>query len=161
MIYTYINTPLGELFVAKDSQGLRKVKYSKQIDKETIPSDWKQDNEGFQEERRQFQEYFKGERNYFDLKIAPEGTTFQKNVLHALQKIPYGQTRSYGQIAQEIGNPKAARAVGLANNRNPISIIIPCHRVIGSSGELTGYAGGLDIKERLLNLEKNTSVSHN
>ena len=161
MIYTYTDTPLGKLFLAKDTSGLRYVKYAKNMDKSLIPDDWKEDKDAFAKEIHQFEEYFAGKRNYFELSLAPEGTTFQKNVLHALQKIPYGQTRSYGQIAQEIGSPKAARAVGLANNRNPLAIVIPCHRVIGASGQLTGYAGGLDIKEKLLSLEKTVAVSPN
>lgn len=101
----------------------------------------------------QLKEYFGGTRREFDLPLALEGTAFQRAVWEALLTIPYGETRSYGQIAQNIGNPKACRAVGMANNRNPIAIIVPCHRVIGASGKLVGYGGGLDIKERLLALE--------
>ena len=103
----------------------------------------------------QLKEYFDGTRREFDLPLALEGTAFQRAVWEALLTIPYGETRSYGQIAQSIGNPKACRAVGMANNRNPIAIIVPCHRVIGANGKLVGYGGGLDIKERLLALEKN------
>lgn len=98
-------------------------------------------------------EYIEGKRKYFNLPIAPEGTDFQKRVWERLIQIPYGKTKSYGEIAAETGNPKASRAVGNANNKNPIAIIIPCHRVIGKNGKLTGYAGGLDIKKTLLNLE--------
>lgn len=101
----------------------------------------------------QLTEYFAGKRKQFDLPLAPQGTQYQIRVWQALQTIPYGQTRSYGQIAAQTGNAKAARAVGLANNRNPISIIIPCHRVIGANGSLTGYAGGLAAKAALLRLE--------
>jgi len=90
----------------------------------------------------------------FDLKLAPEGTQFQRNVWRELAEIPYGETISYGQLAQRIGNPRASRAVGLANGSNPIPIVIPCHRVIGSNGKLTGYGGGLAMKERLLALER-------
>lgn len=106
---------------------------------------------------RQLEEYFSKIRKSFDLPLAPEGTPFQKRVWTALGKIPYGETRTYKQIAETIGSPQAARAVGLANNRNPIMIIIPCHRVIGADGSLVGYACGLEIKEKLLNLEK-TSI---
>lgn len=102
----------------------------------------------------QLEEYFSGKRKSFDLPFEFKGTEFQKSVWNELLKIPYGETCSYGEIAKRIGNPKASRAIGMANNRNPISIIIPCHRVIGASGKLVGYGGGLDIKEILLNLEK-------
>lgn len=99
-------------------------------------------------------EYLAGERRIFTIPVQPSGTEFQKKVWRALCRIPYGETRSYGQIARAVGNPKACRAVGMANNRNPISIVIPCHRVIGADGSLTGYGGGLKIKEKLLELER-------
>lgn len=102
---------------------------------------------------KQLKEYFDGKRKDFDLPLNPHGTEFQRKDWDALCKIPYGETRSYKDIAEMLGNPKACRAVGLANNRNPIAIIIPCHRVIGSNGSLVGYAGGLHIKEGLLRLE--------
>jgi methylated-DNA-[protein]-cysteine S-methyltransferase len=102
---------------------------------------------------QQFDEYFDGKRKYFNLPLSLHGTAFQMKVWNALQKIPYGKTISYGELAAIIGNPKASRAVGMANNRNPIPIIIPCHRVIGHDGSLTGYAGGLDLKRELLELE--------
>lgn len=105
------------------------------------------------EAEKQLQEYFAGTRRSFDLPLAPAGTPFQRAVWDALRAIPYGETRTYAQIAEAIGNPNACRAVGMANNRNPIAILIPCHRVIGANGSLTGYAGGLDVKERLLALE--------
>ena len=98
-------------------------------------------------------EYFQGSRRSFTLPLNPKGTTFQRAVWAALEEIPYGEVRSYGQIAARIGKPRAARAVGMANHRNPISILIPCHRVIGADGRLVGYGGGLWIKERLLALE--------
>lgn len=102
---------------------------------------------------RQLDEYFAGKRHDFDLPLAPQGTPFQQRVWAALRQIPYGTTASYGQIAAAIGNPKASRAVGMANNRNPIAVIIPCHRVIGADGSLVGYGGGLPIKKQLLELE--------
>jgi methylated-DNA-[protein]-cysteine S-methyltransferase len=105
------------------------------------------------ETERQLQEYFAGGRKTFDLKLDFAGTGFQKKVWAALLTIPFGETRSYGQIARQIGNPKAVRAVGAANGRNPLSIVVPCHRVIGSTGQLTGFAGGLTIKALLLELE--------
>jgi len=106
------------------------------------------------EAARQLAEYFAGTRRDFDLPLKPEGTPFQRAVWEALRTIPYGQTRSYADIAAQVGNPKGCRAVGMANHRNPIAILIPCHRVVGKNGALTGYAGGLDVKEKLLSLEK-------
>jgi len=103
--------------------------------------------------RQQLTEYFAGTRKEFDLPVALSGTEFQVSVLEALQEIPYGETVSYGEIARRIGRPKAVRAVGAANGRNPIPVVVPCHRVIGSSGDLTGFGGGLDTKEALLRLE--------
>ncbi len=103
---------------------------------------------------KQLQQYFEGSRKDFDLPLLPAGTEFQENVWKVLQTIPYGTTLSYKQVAERVGSPKAARAVGMANNRNPIAIFIPCHRVIGSNGKLVGYGGGLHIKEYLLNMEK-------
>lgn len=103
---------------------------------------------------RQLKEYFAGVRKKFDLPLKPDGTAFFQSVWKALMDIPYGETRTYGDIAAAVGKPKAARAVGMANHHNPIMIVIPCHRVIGSNGQLVGYAGGLDIKRRLLSLEE-------
>lgn len=104
---------------------------------------------------KQVQEYLAGERRSFDIKYELEGTDFQKKVWNALTQIPYGETRSYKEVAEMIGNSKASRAVGMANNRNPLMMIIPCHRVIGADGSLTGYAGGLEMKHYLLELERN------
>ncbi len=101
----------------------------------------------------QLEEYLKGERTQFDFAYELRGTDFQLKVWSALEKIPYGETRSYKEIATAIGNPKASRAVGMANNRNPMSIVVPCHRVVGANGKLVGYAGGLDVKVKLLNIE--------
>lgn len=106
----------------------------------------------------QLNEYLEGKRNSFDLPLNPKGTEFQKKVWAALCDIPYGETRSYKQIAEAVDNPKGCRAVGMANNKNPIMIFIPCHRVVGSNGSLTGYAGGLDMKEKLLSLEKGKAI---
>lgn len=105
------------------------------------------------ETARQLEEYFKGNRHTFDVPVDAQGTPFQQQVWQELQRIPYGEVRTYKEVAAAINNPKAVRAVGMANNRNPISVITPCHRVIGSNGSLVGYAGGLDVKEFLLNLE--------
>ena len=104
--------------------------------------------------RQQLAEYFEGQRNQFELPLYMQGTAFQQQVWQALQTIPYGQTRSYSDVAVQIGNPKAVRAVGAANGRNPLSIIVPCHRVIGQQGQLTGFAGGLNAKKYLLALEQ-------
>lgn len=103
--------------------------------------------------RREIEAYFAGERREFDLPLAPQGTPFQQRVWRALQTVPYGSTCTYGELAAAIGNPKASRAVGMANHRNPLPILIPCHRVVGSDGSLTGYAGGLDRKRLLLAVE--------
>lgn len=108
----------------------------------------------FSEAVNQLQEYFKGDRKVFTVPLKPDGTDFQRKVWKALTEIPYGQTASYGEIAEKIGKSGGARAVGNANNKNPIAIMIPCHRVIGANGSLTGYAAGLDIKKKLLDLEK-------
>lgn len=110
------------------------------------------------EAMRQLAEYFAGERREFKLPLAPEGTPFMRRVWAELVKVPYGATATYGEIAERIGNPGGSRAVGLANNRNPIAIIIPCHRIIGSSGKLVGYAGGVELKERLLALESGSPL---
>jgi len=107
-----------------------------------------------QESYEQLLAYLAGARKTFNIPLAPQGTTFQKQVWQELQKIPYGATRSYKQIAEKIGNPKACRAIGMANNKNPIFIMIPCHRVIGTNGKLIGYGGGVALKEQLLNMEQ-------
>ncbi len=111
------------------------------------------------EVERQLDEYFAGKRRDFDLRLAPKGTEFQLSVWNALQEIPYGETRNYGQIASRIGNEKACRAVGAANGANPIAIVVPCHRVIGSNGTLTGFGGGLETKAKLLELERGIPAS--
>ena len=115
--------------------------------------DWIYSEKPFADARQQLREYFAGDRKSFDLDLNPGGTEFQLQVLDELQKIPYGTTTSYGDIAKRIGRPKAVRAVGAANGRNPIPIIIPCHRVIGSSGDMTGFGGGIPTKEALIRLE--------
>lgn len=126
------------------------------IDKEFTTEDRSRDVETpvLKEARRQLSEYFLKQRKEFDLPLAPQGTEFQRKVWEALCTIPYGETRSYGEIARQIGNSKASRAVGGANNKNHIMIVIPCHRVIGANGALVGFGGGLDVKEYLLELEK-------
>lgn len=155
MHYDIIESPIGPILLAGDEKGLKRVIFLKDKRKIEIPDDWVENKEFFREAARQLEAYFSGKLKSFDLKLAPEGTAFQKSVWKALCEIPYGETRTYKDIAASIGKPKAYRAVGLANNRNPIAIIVPCHRVIGSNGKLTGYASGLDVKEFLLKLEEN------
>jgi methylated-DNA-[protein]-cysteine S-methyltransferase len=118
-----------------------------------IPEEWHNDAANFKKALQQLSEYFAADRQEFDLPIAPRGTPFQVRVWQELRKIPFGETASYGTIAERIGNPKACRAVGMANSKNPIPIIIPCHRIIGKDGSLTGFGGGLTVKQQLLDLE--------
>lgn len=150
-----IASPVGELLVTADAAGALTRLY---FPGRTSPQQtgWTHDEAPFVELRRQLDAYFAGELEDFDLRLAPSGTPFQLQVWHALCEIPYGATASYGDIARAVGQPGAARAVGGANNRNPIAIVIPCHRVIGASGSLTGYGGGLDRKRLLLELEAGT-----
>ena len=138
--------------LAADDQGLRQIDFAKPTTKPQ--PDWREDRAPLRETIRQLKAYFAGDLEDFDLPLAPMGTPFQQSVWKRLCDIPYGKTISYGELARRVGNPKASRAVGLANGSNPIPIIIPCHRVIGSNGKLTGYGGGLPIKEKLLSLEK-------
>jgi methylated-DNA-[protein]-cysteine S-methyltransferase len=121
---------------------------------EPSPNGWERDDTAFSDAVEQLEAYFAGERREFDVELDPVGTDFQRRVWDALLTIPYGETRSYGYIAEQIGAPGASRAVGLANGRNPIGIIVPCHRVIGANGSLTGYGGGLERKQLLLDLER-------
>ena len=153
VFYTTLESPVGTLLLAGDSQALRMVIFQSSKHAEPPQADWKQDKAPFAEVIRQLRAYFRGERKEFDLPLAPEGTEFQLRVWNRLRTIPYGETISYAQLAERIGNPKAVRAVGLANGSNPIPIIIPCHRVIGSDGSLTGFGGGLPTKKMLLELE--------
>lgn len=138
-----------QLWICEENQCITKVSF-----REPAEHYEEKDTNLIREAARQIDEYLDGQRTEFNLPLNPEGTPFQKSVWTALQKVRFGETRTYKQIAEEIGNPKACRAVGLANNRNPIAIIIPCHRIIGADGKLTGYAGGLEIKEMLLSLER-------
>ena len=151
--YTRIDSPVGKLLLAADAQGLRLVSFESSKRAAPVQSDWMEDRSPFAEVIRQLQAYFSGELKQFDLPLAPEGTEFQLRVWNSLRTIPYGETISYAQLAQKVGNPQAVRAVGLANGGNPIPIIVPCHRVIGSDGSLTGFGGGLANKKILLALE--------
>lgn len=143
----YLKTQTGYLKITEDKGFITNIDFVDEMHEST-------DSPVLNQAVKQLQEYFNGTRKAFDLPLNPKGTDFQKTVWHELQNIPYGQTKCYKDIAIAIGNEKASRAIGLANNKNPIPIIIPCHRVIGKNGKLVGYAGGLDIKEKLLNLEK-------
>ena len=153
VVYTTIDSPVGPLLLAGDERGLRLVRFENSKRATPLQPSWKQEKAPFAEVVRQLRAYFSGELKEFDLPLAPEGTEFQLSVWRSLRRIPYGETISYGQLACRIGNPKAVRAVGLANGCNPIPIIIPCHRVIGSDGNLTGFGGGLPNKRKLLALE--------
>lgn len=157
MYYCYMESPLGDLLLAGDDTALSLVGFPAGKMRHDPDPDWIFNENPFVVVRRQLQEYFAGQRKDFDLPLHITGTEFQVQVLDALRRIPYGETTSYGEIARRIGRPKAVRAVGAANGRNPIPIIVPCHRVIGSSGDLTGFGGGLDLKEALLRLEAENS----
>ncbi len=144
-----IPSPIGQLLLESDNGSLVGIEFNAQRDEgESYGSDAVIDAA-----ETQLAEYFAGKRRDFDLPLAPEGTAFQKSVWRALEAIPFGQLRSYRDIAEEIGNPAAVRAVGAANGRNPLPIVVPCHRVIGADGSLTGFGGGLDLKRQLLELE--------
>lgn len=153
MYYCYTNTPVGDLLLAGDDAGLSLIGFPQGKMRRDPEPDWIFNEQPFAEACRQLDEYFAGERKAFDLPLHLSGTDFQVQVLEELLCIPYGETTSYGAIAKRIGRPRAMRAVGAANGRNPIPIVIPCHRVIGSGGDLTGFGGGLDTKAALLRLE--------
>lgn len=154
MNYTQIESPVGSLLLVADKAGLREILFVNGRRPVRPDPSWKEDQKPLKETIRQLRSYFAGKLESFDLPLAPEGTPFQLEVWRRLCEIPYGETISYGELARRIGNPNASRAVGLANGSNPIPIVIPCHRVIGSNGKLTGYGGGLPIKEKLLALER-------
>jgi len=153
MNYTYHDTPVGRLLLAGDNTALRALYFESGGRAREPEATWSASRSPFSDVCRQLDEYFAGTRMRFELPLAPQVTAFRRRVLDALLTIPYGQTRSYGEIARQIGSPKASRAVGAANGANPIPIIIPCHRVIGSNGALTGFGGGLDTKQFLLRHE--------
>jgi len=159
MYYCYFDTPIGELLLAGEQEKLALIGFPEGSMRRNPESDWIYNEAPFEAVRQQLSEYFAGERKNFDVPLSLDGTEFQVSVLEALLDIPYGETTSYGAIAKQIGRPKAVRAVGAANGRNPIPIIVPCHRVIGSSGDLTGFGGGLDTKAALLRLEAENSGS--
>lgn len=148
----YYNTSIGRIGIEENGIAITKLEFINNDMQEEIME--KNETALLKQAINELNEYLDGKRSSFGLPLEPKGTEFQKKVWNALKEIPYGETRSYGEIAKAIGNEKASRAVGMANNKNPIAIIVPCHRVIGANGKLVGYAGGLDIKEKLLQLEK-------
>ena len=151
--YITMPSPVGDLTLTSDGDALTAVYFEDPKYGPASTGGWIRDDAVLADARRQLDEYFRGERTEFELTLAPSGTDFQRSVWRALTEIPYAATTSYGWIASSIGKPAASRAVGAANGRNPISIIVPCHRVIGSGGDLTGYGGGLDRKRWLLDHE--------
>ncbi len=155
MYYTKFSTDICGIILAGDESGLKYLHLDTGEGKRRfeIDPEWQKNDEFFKEVIKQIREYIVGKRKNFDIRLSPEGTEYQKKVWEQLCKIPYGTVCSYGKIASELGNKNAARAVGMANSRNPIPLIIPCHRVIGSSGSLTGFAHGLKIKQLLIDIE--------
>jgi methylated-DNA-[protein]-cysteine S-methyltransferase len=152
--YSYCESPIGKLLLVSSERGLAQIWFEGKVHRALLDARPHENSTALRETVRQLRAYFAGELETFELDLAPEGTPFQQKVWSELLNIPFGETISYGELARRIGNPNASRAVGLANGSNPIPIIIPCHRVIGSNGKLTGYGGGLPIKEKLLALEK-------
>lgn len=153
MRYSYLDTPLGRMLVTRDEGGITGLDLPASARPRQVHDDWVRDDAAFDDVRGQLEQYFDGTRREFDLPLNPRGSTFQRRVWAALTEIPYGETTSYGKVAAAIGHPDGARAVGLANGQNPVPIVVPCHRVIGANGSLTGYGGGLPAKQFLLSLE--------
>jgi methylated-DNA-[protein]-cysteine S-methyltransferase len=155
ILYTTVSSPIGGLLLVGDAEGLRAVRFTHGRRRTRIGDSWRRAEEPFADTRRQLGQYFAGERTRFELELAPRTAApeLDRRVWAQLERIPYGRTASYGEIARSIGAPEAARAVGIANGRNPLAIIVPCHRVIGADGRLTGYGGGIERKRLLLELE--------
>jgi methylated-DNA-[protein]-cysteine S-methyltransferase len=153
MRYTHVDSPLGPLLLTRDEIGITGCYLPTGKHERRVEDTWTRDDAAFEDARSQLAEYFAGTRHTFELPLHPAGTPFQQRVWGALRDIPYGETASYGQTAVAVGAPSAARAVGLANGQNPISIVVPCHRVVGADGSLTGYGGGLPAKQWLLSHE--------
>jgi len=154
MLYHVVESPVGRLLLAGSGRELEMLSFTMGPKARGPAEEWEHEPAAFDEVTRQLSAYFKGELREFTVPLRPAGTEFQLRVWQQLQTIPYGTTTSYGELAKRLGNANASRAVGLANGSNPIAIIVPCHRVIGASGKLTGFGGGLDIKQRLLDLER-------
>ncbi|QNP69291.1 methylated-DNA--[protein]-cysteine S-methyltransferase [Streptomyces roseirectus] len=153
-----VDSPYGPLTLVADDGVLCGLYMTDQRHRPPEETFGPRDDTGFAEAEAQLEAYFAGELTEFTLELALNGTDFQKSVWSQLRAIPYGETRTYGQLADALGNPRASRAVGLANGKNPVGIIVPCHRVIGASGDLTGYGGGLPRKRRLLDFERGTAL---
>lgn len=151
--YSWFDSPIGPLLLAGSVAGLKRVSFAEGRHSRIVAPEWQEDASAFGDVTDQLRSYFAGKRTFFDLPLILEGTEFQKRVWTALQAIPYGETISYKELAERVGSPKGGRAVGAANGANPIPIIIPCHRVIGNDGSLTGFGGGLPLKKKLLQLE--------
>jgi methylated-DNA-[protein]-cysteine S-methyltransferase len=151
ILYTTVSSPIGELMLCGDEESLTALHLPGHWAKPA--AGWRRDDARFADVARQLEQYFDGERTTFDIPLRMQGGPFEREVWAELLRIPYGETASYGEIARRVGKPHASRAVGAANGRNPIAIIVPCHRVIGSDGALTGYGGGLERKRALLDLE--------
>jgi methylated-DNA-[protein]-cysteine S-methyltransferase len=152
LYYSRFDSPVAPLLIVASELGLVRLEFDR--DPAKAPANAVASDEKTATYVRQLQEYFRGERRRFDFPLDLRGTDFQKRCWQALLEIPYGETRSYADIARAVGSPRGFRAVGLANNRNPIAIVVPCHRVLASDGTLCGYGGGLDVKQKLLELEK-------
>jgi methylated-DNA-[protein]-cysteine S-methyltransferase len=159
LVYKFLESPVGKLKLVASDKGLTAILWKNDSPRRVPLKDLVQNDKHpvLMQAEFQLREYFAGSRQMFDIPLDMRGTTFQKSVWEALLAIPFGETRSYGELAKQLGRPSASRAVGAANGRNPISIVVPCHRVIGSSGKLTGFAGGLEVKAYLLGLEKKST----
>jgi len=153
MNWMRLDSPVGALLLVSDGRALREIRFDGEERPARPEAGWQEGGALLERAARQLAQYFAGERRAFDLPLAAGGTDFQRAVWRALERIPYGTTISYGELARRVGNPRASRAVGAANGRNPLPIVVPCHRVIGGDGRLTGFGGGLPIKEALLALE--------
>ena len=152
--YEIVSSPIGKLLLIADGHALVEMRFAGTWETSDIAPDWQRGGELLGRVTAQLGEYFEGQRREFDLPLLPEGTEFQHRVWHTLRAIPFGVTISYAELARRLGEPSAIRAVGAANGRNPIPVIIPCHRVIGSDGSMIGFGGGIELKKRLLQLEQ-------
>ena len=159
LFYKFVVTPVGKLKLVASDKGLTAILWENDSPRRVRLEDLVQNDRHpvLVQAERQLNEYFAGSRQTFDISLDMRGTTFQKSVWEALLSIPFGETRSYGELAKQLGRPTASRAVGAANGRNPVSIVVPCHRVVGSSGKLTGFAGGLGVKAHVLGLEQKST----
>jgi methylated-DNA-[protein]-cysteine S-methyltransferase len=158
ILWEEVDSPLGVFLLAGDGETLIQARLPGGWSRDELPTEWVHRTGGLDVAANQLAEYFAGTRTQFELEFAPQGTTFQLAVWRALSAIPYGTTASYKQVATAVGNERATRAVGLANNRNPIALFVPCHRVIGADGSLTGYGGGLEMKSWLLDHERRVAA---